>query len=186
MMAKLIYGMMMSLDGYIAGPQEGRGLLVPNDELHRHFNEWMKQMSVALYGRRMYEIMRYWETGDDRPGATKVHADFARAWRATPKVVVSTTLREVGPNATLIRSDVETAVRALKAETDGEISVSGAGIAASLSRLRLIDEYRLYFHPVALGGGKPFFEAGLSLTLRPLGAETLPQGVVMLRYAPAE
>jgi dihydrofolate reductase len=186
MMAKLIYGMMMSLDGYIAGPENGHGLLVPNDDLHRHFNDWMKQMSVALYGRRMYEVMRYWETAAERSDAGEVQVDFARAWRETPKVVVSTTLREVGPNARLVSADVERAVRALKAETDGEISVSGAGIAASLSRLCLIDEYRLYFHPVALGGGKPFFEAGLSLRLKPLGVETLPQGVIMLRYAPAE
>jgi dihydrofolate reductase len=134
----------------------------------------------------MYEVMRFWEDADQRPGASDVQIDFARAWRATPKVVVSTTLREVGPNARLIGSDVENAVSALKAETDGEISVSGAGIAASLSRFGLIDEYRLYFHPVVLGGGKPFFEARLQLKLEPLGVETLPQGVMMLRYAAAE
>jgi dihydrofolate reductase len=186
MMAKLIYAMMMSLDGYIAGPENGHSLLVPNDDLHRHFNEWMKRVSVTLYGRRMYEVMRYWETADERPDAGEVVVDFARAWRATPKIVISTTLREVGPNTRLIGSDVEHAVRSLKADTAGEISVAGAGVAGSLARFRLIDEYRLYFHPVVLGGGKPFFEAGSSLKLEPLGIETLPQGVMMLRYAPAE
>ena len=185
-MAKITYGMMMSLDGYIAGPPGGPALPVPGAELHRHFNDLMKQASVALYGRRMYEIMRVWQTWDERPEASEVEVDFAKAWRETPKVVVSTTLGEVGPNARLVNSDVERVVRSLKSETQGEIEVSGAGIAASLSRLALIDEYRLYMHPVVLGGGKPFFEAGLSLKLRPLGpAEALPQGVTLLRYAPA-
>ena len=186
-MARISYGMMMSLDGYIAGPPGGPALPVPGAELHRHFNGLMKQAAIALYGRRMYEVMRVWQTWDERPEASEVAAGFAKAWRETPKVVVSTTLREVGPNARLIGADVERAVRSLKSETQGEIEVSGAGLAASLSRLALIDEYRLYLHPVVLGGGKPFFEAGLSQKLRPLGqAEALPQGVTLLRYTPAD
>jgi dihydrofolate reductase len=146
----------------------------------------MKRTSMELYGRRMYEVMRFWETSDATPGQPEVEIDFARAWRKTPKVVFSSTLPDVGPNARLVRDDVESVVRSLKAETDGEISVSGAGLAASLSRLRLVDEYRLYMHPLVLGGGKPYFEAGLSLNLKPLGTEQLPQGVTLLRYAPAD
>lgn len=185
-MGRVTYAMLVSLDGYIAGPEGGPQLPVPESELHRHFNDLTKRTSMELYGRRMYEVMRVWETWDATPGRPEVEIGFARAWRKTPKMVFSSTLQEVGPNARLVRDDVESVVRSLKAETDGEISVSGAGLAASLSRLRLVDEYRLYLHPVVLGGGKPYFEAGLSLNLKPLGAEQLPQGVTLLRYAPAD
>jgi dihydrofolate reductase len=184
-MARLIYGMLMSVDGYIAGPDGGMDLPIPKGALHWHFNAMMKQTSVALYGRRMYEIMRGWESRDEQVGVSEVEVDFARAWQETPKFVFSSTLREVGPNARLVRDDVESVVRSLKAEADGDISVAGAGLAASLSRLRLIDEYQLYLHPVVLGGGKPFFEAGLSMKLTPLGTENMLQGVILLRYAPA-
>lgn len=182
-MATLVYGMLTSLDGYISGPDGGPGLPGPYEDLHRYFNENMKQTAVSLYGRRMYEIMRAWDDLDGEPGS--VYAEFGQGWRAIPKVVVSTTLREVGPNATLVSGDVEGAVRALKAKTDGEIEVAGAALAASLALAGLIDEYRMYMQPVVLGGGKPFFEAGLSLTLTPLGAESLPEGCTLLRYASA-
>jgi len=143
-------------------------------------------MSAALYGRRMYEVMRFWESWDETPGRPEVEGDFARAWRATPKIVLSMTLREVGPNARLVGNDIENVVKSLKTEFVDDISVAGGGLAASLSWLRLIDEYRLYLHPVVLGGGKPFFEAGTSLKLGPLGVENLAQDVTMPRYAPAD
>jgi dihydrofolate reductase len=184
-MARLIYAMLTSLDGYIAGPGGGATLPVPRDELHWHFNDVMKRTSVALYGRRMYGVMRFWEDRDAKPGVTEVEADFARAWRDTPKLVFSTTLEEVGPNARLVRENVGETVKLLKAESGGDIAVSGAGLAASLSRLGLVDEYQLYLHPVVLGSGKPFFEAGMALTLKPLGVERLAQDVTLLRYAPA-
>ena len=184
-MAHIVYGMLMSLDGYIAGPEGELALPAPGAELHRHFNDWMKRIAVALYGRRMYEIMRFWERRDERPEASEVEIDFARAWRDTPKVVISTSLRELGPNARLVSSNVEEAVKVLKAETEGEIAVSGAGVASSLARLGLIDEYRLYLHPVTLGGGKPYLEPGISLKLKRLGTHSLPQGVTLLRYARA-
>jgi dihydrofolate reductase len=182
-MARLVYGMLTSLDGYITGPEGGSGLPGPNEKLHRYFNESMKRTAAAIYGRRMYETMRAWDELEGEPNP--IYAEFGEAWRAIPKLVVSTTLREVGPNARLVRSDVESAVRSLKADTEGEIEVAGADLAASLARLGLIDEYRLYMQPVVLGGGKPFFEAGLSLTLTPLGMESLPEGCTLLRYAPA-
>jgi dihydrofolate reductase len=185
-MARLIYGMLMSVDGYIAGPEGGMDLPVPKGALHWHFNAMMKQTSVALYGRRMYEIMRGWETRDEEVGASEVEIDFALAWQQTPKIVFSTTLQDVGPNARLVKDDLENVVRSLKAEADGDISVAGAGLAASLSRLRLIDEYQLYLHPVVLGGGKPFFEAGMPMKLAPLGMERMLQGVILLRYGPAD
>ena len=185
-MARVIYGMLMSLDGYIAGPDGGPALPIPGSALHRHFNALMKRTSIALYGRRMYEVMRVWETWDKAAAATEVEVDFARAWQGTPKIVFSTTLREVGPNARLVNGDAENVVKSVKSESDGDISVAGAELAASLSRLRLIDEYQLFVQPIVLGGGKPFFEAGTSIKLKPLGTENLPQDVIMLRYAPAD
>ncbi|MER8631174.1 dihydrofolate reductase family protein [Mesorhizobium opportunistum] len=184
-MAKIVYSMLTSLDGYIAGPDGDIALPVPEPELHQHFNDMMQQASVVLAGRRMYEMMRFWDSPDRETGDTGVERDFARAWRETPKIVFSTTLREVGPNARLVDGDAETTVRSLKAETEGLVILGGADLAASLSRAGLVDEFRLYMHPVVLGGGKPYFQSGQSLTLRPLGTESLSQGVTLLRYAPA-
>jgi dihydrofolate reductase len=185
-MGRIVYGMMVSLDGYIADPSGGIGLPVPSAELHWYFNGAMKRVALSLYGRRMYEVMKFWEDRDRMPDVPEVEVDFSRAWRAVPKVVVSTTLTEVGPNARLLRGDIESAVGVLKAETQGEIDVSGAGLAGSLSRLGLIDEYRLFFHPVVLGAGTAFFDPGTPLRLKPLGRENLPQDVVLLRYGRAD
>ncbi|MEZ2329224.1 dihydrofolate reductase family protein [Mesorhizobium sp. RCC_202] len=185
-MARIVYAMLTSLDGYIAGPSGGIDLPVPEEELHRHFNDEMRRTSIALCGRRMYEIMRFWDSPERDTATDEVERDFARAWQETPKIVFSTTLREVGFNARLMRGDVEATATSLKSETDGEISVSGAELAAHLASAGLIDEYRLYVHPMVLGGGKPYFRAGLSLTLKPLGTQTLTQGVTLLRFAPAE
>lgn len=185
-MARIIYSMLVSLDGYIAGPGGDISMPAVEGELHRHFNDMMRRTSMELYGRRMYEVMRFWDSPDSEIGTSEVDLDFARAWQETPKIVFSTTLKDVGPNARLVGTDVEKIVRSLKSETDGDISVAGAELAASLSRLRLVDEYRLYVHPVVLGGGKPYFQSGLSLKLKPLGVEKLPQDVTMLRFAPAE
>ncbi|MBZ9989126.1 dihydrofolate reductase family protein [Mesorhizobium sp. BH1-1-5] len=184
-MATIVYAMLTSLDGYIAGPSGDIDLPVPEEELHRHFNDEMRRTSIALCGRRMYETMRFWDSPEREIAAEDVERDFAYAWRDTPKVVFSTTLREVGPNARLAKGDVEAVARALKANTDGEISVSGADLAGHLALAGLIDEYRLYMHPVVLGGGKPYFRSGLSLALRPLGTQKFTQGVMLLRYAPA-
>ena len=183
-MARIVYSMMVSLDGYIAGPNGDISLPVPEEELHRHFNGMMQQTSIELCGRRVYEVMRFWDSPDRETSASEVERDFARAWRETPKIVFSTTLREVGPNAQLMNGDVENVVSALKLKTEGYISVAGADLAAHLARAGLIDEYRLYMHPVVLGGGKPYFQSGPSLRLKPLGTESLPQGVTLLRYAP--
>ena len=184
-MARIVYSMMVSLDGYIAGPDGDIGLPVPEEALHRHFNDMMEQTSMELCGRRMYEAMRFWDSPEREASASKVERDFARAWQKTPKTVFSTTLREVGHNARLMNGDAENVASALKLEKDGYISVAGAGLAAHLARANLIDEYRLYMHPVVLGGGKPYFQSGLSLALMPLGTESLAQGVTLLRYASA-
>ncbi|RWH69796.1 dihydrofolate reductase family protein [Mesorhizobium sp.] len=185
-MATIVYAMLTSLDGYIAGPSGDIDLPIPEEELHQHFNDEMWRTTIALCGRRMYEAMRFWDSPEREIAAEEVERDFAHAWRETPKIVFSTTLEEVGPNARLVRNDVEAVVKSLKGEATGDISVSGAELAAHLARAGLIDEYRLYLHPVVLGGGKPYFQSGLSLALKPLGAERLAQGVTLLRYAPAD
>jgi len=183
--SKVTFGMMLSLDGYIAGPEGGAGLPVPDEKLHRHFNELQRRATVSLYGRRLYEVMRYWETADQNAESPEVELEFARLWQATPKVVVSTTLTSVGPNARLVKGDLAGLVQELRKEPNAEIQVGGAALAASLARLGLVDEFQLYFYPLVLGGGTPFFQAGLALELEPIGSETLSQGVVMLRYRPA-
>ena len=185
MAGHIFYSFAVSVDGYIASARGGEiGLPVPEAALHRHFNEGQERTALNLYGRNMYEVMKYW---DDPPAdSADFEQEFARAWQATPKVVFSTTLDSVGPNARLVkeRADVERTVRQLKAETNGEIEVNGAALAASLIRFGLVDEFRLYMMPVVLGGGKPYFEAGLELELTPLGAESLPQECTLLRFRP--
>ena len=133
-MAKLVFGMMQSIDGYVAGAEGAPGLPMPDEGLHRHFNDHMREVAGSLYGRRMYELMRYWD--EDQPGQDEVGRDFAAAWRAKPKWVVSRTLQSVGPNATLVKEDLEEFVRALKAEHEGEIDVAGPELVGSLAELR--------------------------------------------------
>ena len=175
-MGKIVYSMLTSLDGYIEGPSGDIGLPVPEEELHRHFNDEMRRTAIALCGRRMYEAMRFWDSPERKTGG-EVERDFADAWQKTPKIVFSTTLRDVGPNARLVSGDVETVANQVKSQTEGEISVSGADLAAQFARAGLIDEYRLYMQPVVLGGDKPYFQSGLALTLQPLGTQSLAQGV---------
>jgi dihydrofolate reductase len=179
-MGKFVFSMMQSLDGYIAGAPGGPQLPPPGDRLHRHFNDHVRGLAGIIYGRRMYEVMRYWD--DDQPDWGAVERDFAAAWRAKPKWVVSRTLKAVGPNATLIRDDAGAFVRALKAKLDGEIEVAGPELAGSVTALGLIDEYRLYFRPFILGGGKPYF-SGPRPPLHLVGTESIGEDAVRLIYA---
>jgi dihydrofolate reductase len=179
-MGKLVFGMMQSLDGYIAGMPGGPQLPRPGDALHRHFNDHVRGLAGIVYGRRMYEIMRYWD--DDQPDWDAIAHDFAAAWRPVPKWVVSRTLDSVGPNATLVRDDPGPFVRALKGKHDGVLEVAGPELAASLTALGLIDEYRLYFRPFVLGGGKPYF-AGPRPSLRLVGTDLVGEDAVRLTYA---
>ena len=158
MAGHIVYAFAVSVDGYIGSAQGGGiGLPVPDEELHRYFNDVQERTALSLYGRHMYEVMKYW---DAPPAESRdFEQEFARAWQGTPKVVFSTTLQSVGPNARLVRekTDVERTVRQLKGETNGEIGVNGAGLAASLIRFGLVDALRLYMMPVVLGGVKPYF-----------------------------
>lgn len=180
-MAKLIFGMNMSLDGYVDYDR-----FAPDPALFRYFIEQTRNTAGSIYGSGLYELMRYWD-GDDWNQDDRAQDDlraFAEAWRTMPKWVMSRSLKEVGPNATLIGNDVETAVRKLKAEIDGEIEVGGPKLAASLAKLGLIDEYHIFLHPVVLGHGDPFF-AGVQPKLRLVASERIGEGALKLTYAPA-
>lgn len=176
-MAKLVFGMNLSLDGYVDYQE-----FAPGPVLFRHWIEHVRGLAGSVYGRRMYEIMRYWD--EDHPEWTPDLHEFAAAWRRQPKWVVSRSLKSVGPNASLVEGDVGAAIRELKDRLAGEISVSGPDLARSMTDLGLIDEYRLYFHPVVLGRGKPFF-AGPRPPLRLVSTDRVGEETVRLTYVPA-
>jgi dihydrofolate reductase len=176
-MAKLVFGMNQSLDGYVDHLE-----MRPSRALFRHFIEQERCLTGSVYGRRMYEVMRYWD-GDLPEWGAEQH-EFAAAWRRQPKWVVSRSLKSVGPNAALVEDDLEAAVRRLKAQLVGEIAVAGPELARSLTELGLIDEYRLYLHPVVLGRGKPFF-AGPRPPLRLVTSDRIGGDVIRLTYIPA-
>lgn len=181
-MARLVFGMMQSLDGYVSGPEGGPQLPPPDDKLHRHFNDHVRAAAGCLYGRRIYEVMRYWEV--DQPGQDATGLDYGAVWRSKPKWVVSHSLKEVGPNATLVDGDLEAFVRRLKQEHEGEIDVAGPELAGSLTAMGLIDEYRLYLRPFVLGGGKPYF-AGPRPPLRLVSSDPVGEDAIRLCYVPA-
>jgi dihydrofolate reductase len=176
-MARLVFAMNQSLDGYVDHQE-----FAPDPSLFRHFVEHMRGLTGSVCGRVLYEVMRYWN--EDHPEWNAAERDFAAAWRSQPKWVVSRSLRSVGPNATLINGEVEAVVRGLKAEFAGEIDVGGPDLARSLTALGLIDEYRLYLHPVVLGRGKPFF-ASPRPPLRFVASQLIGQDVIRLTYVPA-
>jgi dihydrofolate reductase len=174
--AKLVFGMNQSLDGYV-----DHEAFAPSPTLFRHFIEEAQGQAGSVYGRKMYEVMRYWD--DDQPEWSADEHAFAAAWRRQPKWVVSRSLKSVGPNTTLVEGDLADAIRVLKAERGGEIEVAGPGLAQSLTELGLIDEYRIYLHPVVLGKGKPYF-AGPRPPLRLMTHDRI-EGVIRLTYGPA-
>ena len=173
-MAKFVFGMNVSLDGYVDHDR-----FAPDEILFRHWIEQVQRTTDCLYGRKIYDLMRFWE--EDRADFSDAHREFAVAWRAQKKWVVSRTLTEVGPNAVLISDDVETAARSLKARLSGDVDVCGTILAHNLGEMGLIDEYRLYFHPVILGSGKPFF-AGKRPKLRLAGSQRIGDEVIQLTY----
>ena len=176
-MAKLVFGMNQSLDGYVDHMAFG-----PSPTLFRHFIGEAEQQAGSIYGRKIYEIMRYWD--DDHPEWNEDDHAFAMAWRKQPKWVASRSLQSVGPNATLLEGDLESAIRKLKAEREGEIEVAGPDLAGSLTELGLIDEYRIYLHPVVLGHGTPYF-TGPRPPLRLMTHDRIGEDVIRLSYVPA-
>jgi dihydrofolate reductase len=176
-MATFVFGMNLSLDGYVDHEE-----FAPDPVLFRHWIEQVRGLTGSLYGRRIYEIMRYWD--EDQPEWTPDERDFATAWRTQRKWVVSRSLTSVGPNATLISDEIEAEIRGLKARLDGEIDVAGPVLAQSLTDLGLIDKYRLYYHPVVLGRGSPFF-AGPPPPLRLVASDRIGDSAIRLTYVPA-
>lgn len=176
-MAKLIYGLNQSLDGFV-----DHMAFRPDAVVFRHFIDQVRSSAGCLYGRRMYETMRYWD--DDLVEWDAAEREYAAVWRNTPKWVVSTTLTTVGPNATLIKGDLEAAIHNLKAQHDGVIEVAGPALAHRLTELGLIDEYQLYVHPYVLGRGKPFF-AGPRPPLSLVASDRIGEQVIRLTYVPA-
>ena len=177
-MAKLVFGMNVSLDGYV----DHQELPPPSPALFRHWIEHVRGLAGSVYGRRMYEAMRYWD--EDLPEWSAEQHEFAAAWRRQPKWVVSRSLKSAGPHATLVVGDLATAIRGLKTRLAGEIAVSGPDLARSVTDLGLIDEYRLYLHPVVLGRGKPFFD-GPRPRLHLVARDLIDEEVIRLTYVPA-
>ena len=176
-MARLVFGMNQSLDGYV-----DHTAFAPTPTVFRHFIEEARGQAGSIYGRQMYEIMRYWDV--DQPDWGTDELAFAAAWRAQPKWVVSRTLDSVGPNAMLLSGDLEGTIRELKSQRDGEIEVAGPKLAHALTELGLIDEYRIYLHPVVLGDGNPYF-AGPRPRLRLVSQDPIGEDVLRLVYVPA-
>ncbi|MET0934783.1 MAG: dihydrofolate reductase family protein [Luteibacter sp.] len=176
-MATFVFGMNQSLDGYV-----DHTAFAPDAALFQHFVEQTRVQAGMIYGRRMYEVMRYWDEAS--PEWEAAERAYAEAWCSKPKWVVSTSLTSVGPNATLVGHDVEAELRQLKGAVDGVIEVAGPELARRLGDMGLIDQYSLYVHPVVLGSGKPLF-AGPLPRLRLMAHDVMSSSVIRLTYVPA-
>src|SRR5438093_2252195 len=186
-MRKLIYSMGVSLDGFIAGPDGDIGWSAPDEELHRFHNRQALELGVHLCGRRLYEVMAYWETAEENPSAPEHELEFARIWKDLPKIVFSKTLEEVEGNARLVRGGVVEEVAKLQEQPGKDLAVGGAGLASTFIKLGLIDEYRLFVSPVVLGGGTPYFPAlEERINLELVETRTFGSRVVYVRYQRVE
>ncbi len=186
-MRKLIYSMGVSLDGFIAGPGREIDWSAPDEELHRFHNQQARETGAELYGRRLYEVMRYWETAHEQPSAPEHALEFARIWKATPKIVFSQSLEKVEGNARLVGDSAAEEVIRLKEQPGKDLAVGGAGLASTFMRLGLIDEYRLFVSPVVLGAGTPYFPAlEERIKLELVETRTFGSRVVYVRYRRVE
>lgn len=182
-MRKLIYSMGVSLDGFIAGPDGEIDWSAPDEELHRFHNQQTREMGAHLCGRRLYEVMAYWETADEKQSAPEHELEFARIWKDMPKVVFSSTLERVEGNATLVRHGAVEEVVKLKEQPGKDLAVGGAGLASTLIKQGLVDEYRLFVSPVVLGGGTPYFPSlDKRIDLELVETQTFGSRVVYTRY----
>ena len=183
-MRKIVLLMSVSLDGYIEGPDRELDWHMVDDELHTHFNELLAAMGAFLDGRVTYELMAgFWPSADTDPSSTGPMVEFARIWRDMPKIVYSRTLEEVDSNTTVVRDVVPAEIMELKAQPGGDLALGGADLAAAFMGQDLVDEYRLYVHPVVIGRGKPLFQPSAArIHLRLAETRTFGNGVVLLRY----
>ncbi|MHC1740370.1 MAG: dihydrofolate reductase family protein [Anaerolineaceae bacterium] len=186
-MRKLVYSTSLSLDGYIDSTTGDPGWVVPDEELHKHFNDLERETDTVLYGRRMYELMAdYWPTADQDPSAPAVILEYAQIWKPLPKVVFSSSLKSVDWNSRLVSGDAVAEVARLKAQTrGGPMGVGGLLLASALASAGLIDEYRLYYVPIFLGSGKAAFsQIQNRVRLKPVETHTFSSGTVLLRCVP--
>jgi dihydrofolate reductase len=182
-MRNLIYSMGVSLDGFIAGPDGDIDWSAPDEELHRFHNQQTRELGTHLCGRRLYEVMRYWDTADQNPSAAEHELEFARIWQALPKIVFSRTLTEVEGNARLATQGIAEEVAKLREQPGKDLGVGGAGLASTCIELGLVDEYRLFVSPVVLGGGTPYFPVLEDRTnLELVETQTFGSRVVYVRY----
>jgi dihydrofolate reductase len=187
-MGKLIYCLNVSADGFIETHDRSLDWTAVDDELHTWFNDFTRELDASLYGRRLYELMAdYWPNGEHDPAATEPMREFARLWNRMPKIVFSSTLASVDHNSRLVRGDPEDELARLREEFPGDLDVGGATLASAFIRRGLVDEYRLLVHPVAIGGGLPFFPPDLDEPLRLRLTETrrFASGVQLMTYVPA-
>jgi dihydrofolate reductase len=187
-MRRVIYGMMVSLDGFVETPNREIDWIVIDEELHKYVNDQESAVDTYLYGRRMYQLMAdFWPTADADPEAPDYIVEYSHIWKKMPKVVFSNTLEQVGWNARLVRDDVAGEIAKLKAQPGKDLEVGGAELASTVMRLGLIDEYWLYVQPVLLGAGRRMFpQLEGSINLRLVETRTFSSGVVLLHYCHAE
>ncbi|AEV83870.1 deaminase reductase [Actinoplanes sp. SE50] len=182
-MARLICTGITSLDGYIADERGNFDWSRPDEEVHSFVNDLERPIGTYLYGRRLYEVMRFWEDAEARPDSTPATVDYARVWRAADKVVYSTTLAEVTTARTRLERvfDPEV-VRKAKEAADRDLSIGGPHLAAHAFRAGLVDEVQLFVSPIAVGGGTRFLPDGVRLDLKLAEQRRFANGVVYLRY----
>ncbi|GAA3197639.1 dihydrofolate reductase family protein [Dactylosporangium siamense] len=186
-MNKIVFMMSVSLDGYFETDGHSLAWQHISEELHAHFNEELGAAGAMLNGRVTYELMaKSWPRADEDPAAPKVVAEFARIWRDLPKVAYSRTLREAGWNTTIVREVVPAEVEALRGAAGGDLFIGGPDLLSTFQRLDLVDEYRIYVHPAVIGAGNPLFRPGTTLDLTLTGTRQFANGVVLLRYRPAQ
>jgi dihydrofolate reductase len=183
MMAKLIYSAISSLDGYVADAEGNFDWSVPDPEVHRFVNDLERSIGTYLYGRRMYQVMRYWETAPTGNGEPSAEQDYAKIWQAADKIIYSNSLENISTVRTRIEREFDPkAVQQLKAAEGRDISVSGPTLAAQALKLRLVDECHLFFSPVVVGGGTRALPDEVRLELELLDEHRLGNGVVHLHY----
>ncbi|MEU2287927.1 dihydrofolate reductase family protein [Streptomyces sp. NPDC013178] len=183
-MRKIVLMMSVSLDGYIEGPDRDISWHRVDEELHQHFNDTAREMGAFLDGRVTHELMAdFWPTADQDPDASAPVVEFAAIWREKPKIVYSRTLQHADWNTTIVRDVVPEEVRALKEQPGGDLGLGGARLAAAFLRHGLVDEFRIYVHPVLVGAGTPLFSQGSApADLRLVESRTFGNGVVLLRH----
>ena len=183
-MGNLIYSAISSLDGYVADRNGEFDWSAPDEEVHAFVNELERPIGTHLYGRRMYEVLKVWETMDTGSGQSAVIRDYAEIWRGTEKIVYSRTLAKVATSRTRLERDFEPeAVRELKTAANRDLSIGGPGLAAEALRAGLVDEVQLFLNPILVGGGTPALPADLRVELELLGERSFACGVVYMHHA---